>query len=214
MSCAVFTRARAARVSLVAGKRRARFFCAAGCAFDAQLAGRPPAGAPPIVRKRRAAPRAARRAGHSLIEILAALAVVGVALVGATGLGLFNERQTQALVARNLAAALLDDIARKIDQGASPPARYRTTFGAPPGGCAAPDCAAAARHLHHWKCRLGRWSAQPACAGAGLLPDGDGEIVAAGASELLLRVRWRDGGELRTLTLYHAPPHASLHAQP
>ena len=153
-----------------------------------------------------------RHSGLSLIEVLTASVVLAV---GISGLGILQAtalrdnrealQRTEALV---LAADMLDRVR------ANPAGGYRSGFGEGPAAalaCVVRDCGPqelASFDLATWKCRLGTWTAAPACgalrdggallpAGQQGLPDGDGAISIDANGQVQVTVAWQGGLGLR-----------------
>ncbi len=141
------------------------------------------------------------RTGYSLLEVLAALALASVGVIGFLHAQHLRELSETELLARSHAAMLAHDVARKLSANPEALARYRTAYGTPPAfaaDCRQTACSRgelAAFHVAHWKCRLGRWVRHATCRDAlktrGLLPGGDGRIRPRddGAD---VSVRWLD----------------------
>ena len=154
-------------------------------------------------------------AGHSLIEVLAALALASAGVIGFMHAQHLREATETELLARTRAVMLADDIARKAAANLDALERYRTAFGTPP---AAADCRRsacsrdqlAAFHLAHWKCRLGRWAERAVCLDVhkvrGLLPAGDGRVDPRG-NGVNVEIRWLGAnGERQSLEARHVLP--------
>lgn len=157
-----------------------------------------------------------KRRGYSLIELLIAVLIVAVGVLGVAGLQLASTRNARTALETTLAAMLAEDLADRIQ--ANTAATYTTGPGAPPPAfvdCLARDCdadALAAFDLAVWKCSLGRWNAESSCAAiraTGLLgdpreqpglPGGDGGVDAAGGGAFAVTVTW-EGPEPRELVI-------------
>ncbi len=152
--------------------------------------------------------------GHSLFEVLAALALASAGVIGFMHVQHLREATETELLARLHATLLARDIARKITANPTAVARYHTAYGAPPAltaDCRQVACSRgelAAFHVAHWKCRLGRWSRHATCRNLlktrGLLPQGDGSLRPRGGS-IEVSVRWLDAQRTpQSLEIRHA----------
>ena len=150
------------------------------------------------------------RGGYSLIELLVAVLIVAVGVLGVAGLQLASARNARGALDTTSAAMLAEDIAERI--AANDAATYATGLGMPPPAfvdCLARDCDAGALatfDLAVWKCSLGRWHAESSCAAVravGLLgdpreqpglPEGDGGVVLTGDGGFEVTVAWQGHG--------------------
>lgn len=138
-------------------------------------------------------------AGHSLIELLAALALTSVGVIGFMHAQHWRGATELELLARMQASILARDILRKMDITPDIPFAYRTDYGTPPpdgARCRHGECThaeLARSHLAHWKCHLGRWMHDKACrdmpSPPALLPAGDGRIRVSNNS-VRITIRW------------------------
>jgi type IV pilus assembly protein PilV len=150
--------------------------------------------------------RSKRSSGFSLIELLVAVLVMGIGVLGVTALQMVSLQNNRMALERGEAVHLAYDIMDRIR--ANPGVSYATDIGdAPP---AAPNCvglgancsAAQMRDfdLTSWKCLLGEHRDDGACdAIPGLdaqpgLPNGDGAIEEAGAV-VTVTVQWSGVGD-------------------
>lgn len=156
------------------------------------------------------------RRGYSLIELLVAVLVVAVGVLGVAGLQLAGARNARSALETTLAGMLAQDMADRIQ--ANSEGTYATGPGAPPPAfvdCLARDCVAAELavfDLAVWKCSLGRWHGASACASvraAGLLgdpqeqpglPEGDGGVTVGDDGAFSVTVTWQ-GPEPRELAI-------------
>lgn len=156
-------------------------------------------------------------AGHSLVEVLTALALASAGVIGFMHAQHLRETTETELLARTRAVMLADDIARKAAANLGALERYRVAFDAPPPGAA--DCRGsacnrdrlAAFHVAHWKCRLGRWAEHAVCRDGfklrGLLPAGDGRVDPRGGGGVNVEIRWLGAdGEWQSLEANHVLP--------
>ncbi len=161
-----------------------------------------------LVDAMRVRPRATRRCrGNSLMEVLAAVLVVGVAALGVAKLELLNGQTNRSALERSIATMLADDMIERMR--ANPDAVYAAIAeGDPPPvfvDCLAASCAPAqlaSFDIAAWKCSLGSWHDAAPCQGARQagalaptdrqpgLPAGDGGIVFAGGLATVT-VSWR-----------------------
>lgn len=156
--------------------------------------------------------------GFSLVELLVAVLVMGIGVLGVTALQMVSLQNNQAALERGEAVHLAYDMMDRIR--ANPGGGYGGLgFGdAPP---AAPDCVANActagqmRQFDQasWKCLLGNFNDDATCTdfrnGVILpsedaqpgLPDGDGEVSING-DVITVSVRWTSrGGPEETVTI-------------
>lgn len=148
----------------------------------------------------------ARHRGLSLIEVLTASVVLAV---GASGLGILQAtalRDSREALQRTEAVVLAADMLDRIR--ANPAGSYRSGFGDGPAAafaCVVRDCGPdelASFDLATWKCRLGAWTAAPACgalrdggallvAGQQGLPVGDGAVSIDANGQVQVTVAWQ-----------------------
>lgn len=150
---------------------------------------------------------AGRCRGNSLMEVLAAVLVVGVAALGVAKLELLNGQTNRAALERSMATLLADDMIERLR--ANPEAAYAAIGegDSPPAfvDCLAASCAPAqlaSFDIAVWKCSLGGWRDAAPCQAArqaGALPStdlqpglpaGDGSVVFAG-DLATVTVSWR-----------------------
>ena len=154
-----------------------------------------------------------RQRGHSLLELLVAVLVVGTGALGVAKLQMMNTQNNRAALEYSVATMLAEDMLERIR--ANPTGPYGGVGnGAPPPAfvnCLASDCAPmqlAAFDIAAWKCALGRWQRAAACRAtraAGVLaaparqpglPEGDGAIAVAG-NTVTVTVTWPSTGANR-----------------
>lgn len=123
-------------------------------------------------------PRQAR--GFTLIEVMVAVLVLSIGLLGVAGLQLSALRANQSAGWRTQATYLAYDIIERMRLNAANRAAYAVAIGA--GGVAA-DTSTAALDIAAWKTSL-----------AATLPLGDGTVVLGGADSSLVTVtvQWDD----------------------
>jgi type IV pilus assembly protein PilV len=159
---------------------------------------------------RRAMPRARRHAGFSMIELLVAVLVMGIGVLGITALQMVSLQNNRGALMRGEASLRTYDVMDRIR--ANPSGNYGgVAFGdAPPAAndCMANNCTAAqmtAFDQASWKCSLGMHNADAGCialrASGALptiaaqpgLPNGDGSITVNGATGVVsISVRWQE----------------------
>ena len=175
----------------------------------------------------RAAPRKKRSAGVSLVELLVAVLVTGVGVLGAAGLMVLSLQGNRTALLATEAAFLVADMMERIRVNAAGGGAARLYDGLalgdpppPPPDCGAVVCTAeqiATYDQAIWKCRLGRFAESPLCVGlaeavgVGVrdaspgspgLREGDGAIdVDPTNDRVRIRVQWRDRGQMHTLAV-------------
>lgn len=147
--------------------------------------------------------------GFSLLELLVAVLVVAVGLLGIAGLQLASAQNNRGALERSLAAFLAEDMLERAR--ANPTVDYSASSGPPTAfaDCVAGICSPAqlARFdVAAWKCALGQWRETALCqglptallAGPGL-PQGDGTVAVSGDA-VTVAITWQSSGE-RQLTI-------------
>lgn len=178
----------------------------------------------------RAAPRRKRTAGVSLVELLVAVLVTGVGVLGVTGLQVLGMQGNRAAMLGTGAAQLAEDMLDRVRAnagGAGGASLYGgLALGDPPPDpprCDAGECTRAqiaTLDQAVWKCRLGRFAGNAVClelaeavamdvlgtaVGEPGLPGGDGAVeVDPATGHARVRVQWRDGGRTRSIALESA----------
>lgn len=148
--------------------------------------------------------------GFSLLELLVAMLVVAIGVLGLSGLQIASMQSNRSALQRSHALLLADDIIERIR--ANPQGGYAIAAGQPPGAfadCLAQRCSGAQLARFDaavWKCALGRWRGDPACRALPAavrarqgLPNGDGSALARGAL-IEVVVTWDGGGAQRLAT--------------
>jgi type IV pilus assembly protein PilV len=99
--------------------------------------------------------------GFSMIEVLIALVVLGIGLLGLALLQTMNLRYTKSAQQRtqaiNLASELLDTMRANRSEAAAYLAITRTSFGSatpPAGGCVTYAALTSANNIARWKCEV------------------------------------------------------------
>ena len=153
--------------------------------------------------------------GFSLVEVLVALVVLTIGLLGMAGLQGYSITGSYNAHLRTQATALAQDI---IDRMRTNPAEargstYDTDFGdAPVSGTncigVAANCSTAqlaSYDLREWKCTLGKFAQNSACTSLVshvTLPQGDGRVVTQNNGQIEVTVQWNDtSGETHQLML-------------
>ena len=140
-----------------------------------------------------------------MLELLVALLVTSVGVLGITGLNALNAQHRRSAAAHAEAVRLAQDMIERVR--ANPAGLQAGGYAASGDVLGAPDCHAghcaaadmAAFDLSQWGCALGDFAADPACRGP---LNGTGAVAAdAVAGSVRISIRWRDGGEGRTLTI-------------
>lgn len=158
------------------------------------------------------APAARRSGGFSLIELLVAVLVMGIGVLGVTALQMVSLQNNRMALDRDEAVQLAYDIMDRVR--VNPGADYSIAIGdAPP---AAPDCIGVGSNcsetamrdfdLASWKCLLGAYQDDAVCDGLRAdgvvpaadaqpgLPQGDGSVAvnnpSPGVSLVTVTVQW------------------------
>jgi type IV pilus assembly protein PilV len=147
--------------------------------------------------------------GFTLVEVLIAVLVLSLGLLGLAGLQASSLRYNNSAAARGQATFLAYDIIDRMraNRTAALGGAYDSGYGTAPNagatdcqanGAACSAAAMAAYDLNQWRCMLGNWSETDVCANTfgmdrGLLPDGDGAINRAGTM-VTVSIRWTETG--------------------
>ncbi len=119
----------------------------------------------------------ARQRGLSLIEVLVAIVVISLGLLGMAGLQAASLRSSQSALYRAQAAQLADDMAERMRTNVGQATAYALTLAATGPACVG-VCAA---DIDDWLAKLRR------------LPAGDGAIAVDTANEVVaITVQWDD----------------------
>jgi type IV pilus assembly protein PilV len=168
--------------------------------------------------------RAGVQRGFSMIELLVAVLIMGVGVLGVTGLQMVSLQNNRDALMRTealqMAYNILDRV--RVNPGTGVPgANYDgVAFDdapAAPADCVANNCSAgqmATFDLSLWKCALGGHSTEtvctdirnnnllPALTDQPGLPDGNGQIAVDGAGVISVSVRWSGFGDAQqTITI-------------
>jgi len=162
--------------------------------------------------------------GFSMIELLVAVLVMGVGVLGVTALQMVSLQNNRSALLRAEAVQLAYDMMDRIrgnPQGVVPGQAYDglDVGDNPPASadCVANNCTQAQMILFDqaiWKCSLGAFDAVAACTdfrNDGVLPpttaqpglpNGDGSIVVSGAGVVTIMVRWQEpNNQIQTVTI-------------
>lgn len=158
----------------------------------------------------RRAERAAMQRGFGLIEVMVALIVLSVAVIGLAGLQTVTLRNINNALLESQAATLAQDLIERVR--ANPQGTYAATFdtaiaiGTTACEGVAANCdpdALALYDLMRWKCSLGASVMASECAARNIapqLPSGDGEMTVVGDA-VTIRIRWFDASANANRTL-------------
>lgn len=128
-----------------------------------------------------------RHAGFSLLEVLVALVILSIGLLGLAALQAFSIKANQSANYRTQATALAYDLIDRMRANRNDviAGRYFSSYGNAPGSCpdaggSAPTSGTAARDLYDWKCAIKMQ-----------LPLGEGAVRMPGGS-VVVAIRWTD----------------------
>ena len=138
-----------------------------------------------------------------MLELLVALLVTSIGVLGVAGLTTLNAQHRRSAVAHAEAVRLAEDMIERIR--ANPAGLQAGSYGASGLGsldCQAGDCTTAemaAFDLAEWRCALGEAATDGRCRGP--LNATGSVAVDAAAGSVRITIQWRDQGESRTLTV-------------
>lgn len=158
--------------------------------------------------------RHALMGGFSLIEVLVAIIVLAVGLLGVGGLQVLSLRNNHSAYLRSQATYLAYDIIDSIRVNPDGIASYAATVTDAPAAnqsceLISSNCSTAqlvTHDLNIWKCSLGNWDANATCQTLGiegLLPGGTGAVAISG-SNVTVTITWiddRDGSSTTSLAV-------------
>ena len=159
-----------------------------------------------------------RVGGFSMIELLVAVLVMGIGVLGITGLQMVSLQNNRGALTRAEAVQLSYDIIDRMRAnpgavytglaiGAAPPAANDCTAGV----CTEAQMATFDRAV--WKCSLGNWNTNANCVpfrnGVILplatnqpgLPSGDGSIMVNAAGIVTITLQWQEANQPAVTTL-------------
>jgi type IV pilus assembly protein PilV len=165
-----------------------------------------------------------KQRGMSMIELLVAVLVLAIGILGITGLQMVSLQNNRGALFRAEAVQLAYDMMDRVRAnpvGAVPGQAYSGLglTAAPPASadCVANNCSEAQMVLFDqaiWKCSLGNFNDDAGCIAfraAGVLPpeadqpglpDGDGSIAVSGAGVVTVSVTWQEpDGQVGTVTI-------------
>lgn len=127
----------------------------------------------------------ANAAGFTLIEVMIAVLVMGVGLLGFALLQTMNVRFTksaqQRTVATNLAYEIIDIMRSQRSRGSYFNGITYDSFDADPGTCARDADMSPSKSIERWKCEVSR-----------ALPNGQAQVQLQGDGTVNVTVRWGD----------------------
>lgn len=140
--------------------------------------------------------------GFSLVEVLVAVVILSIGLLGLAGLQVTNLQFNKSAAQRSQATILAHDIIDRMraNRTQAEAGAYDLALGAGPSGnsnCESSPCSSAdlaSYDKNQWLCLLGKWDTNAACTNFGIeghLLEGDGKVVRAG-SLVTVTIRWTD----------------------
>lgn len=143
-------------------------------------------------------------AGFSMLELLIAMLVTGVGVLGVTGLGALTQQQSRAAAAHADAVLLTHDVMERIRANPAGVAAGAYGVNAPPTAqdCVAGPCSPGqmgAFDLSAWRCALGAAEDREDCM---VRLNAQGELrldPASGAMQV--SIRWSAGGAMRMVVV-------------
>ena len=143
--------------------------------------------------------------GFSMLELLVALLVASVGVLGVAGMTTLNAQHRRSAAAHAEAVRLAQDMIERIR--ANPAGLLAGSYASSGDARGAPDCRVgqcaaaemAAFDLAQWRCALGASGTDQSCRGP---LNATGTVTAdAAAGSVRITIRWRSQGESRTLTV-------------
>lgn len=173
---------------------------------------------PNILSPEKRQPFTTSQRGFTLLEVLVAVVILGVGLLGVAGLQVLSVKNTHSAYMRSQATFLAYDIIDSIRANPNAITAYdNIAFGTAPaanqdcdGSTACTTAQLAVHDLNIWKCSLGRWNSHSTCGSSnlnmtGLLPVGEGSVdVNNGTTEVTVTIQWvddRDGTTTESLAI-------------
>lgn len=149
--------------------------------------------------------------GFTLMEVLVALAVLSIGLLGMAGMQLFSLKSSHNAYLRTQATTAANELVDKMraNSAAAIAGNYDTTLASIPGtitNCQTTNCLPnqlAQFELSQWKCALGNYESDTTCTTAAngidlnsSLPSGDGSVVRDNTDPnvITVTVQWIDRG--------------------
>ncbi len=160
--------------------------------------------------------------GFTLLEVLVALTVLSIGLLGIAGMQLFSLKSSQDSSLRThatyIAYGIIDKMRANRVQALA--GTYDIALSTGPSGaqnCYSNICnptQLAAFELNLWKCELGSYATDPICTAIPFnvtpaLPIGNGSVALdAVNNQITVRVIWRDSANRKNLDLVNTPPQS------
>lgn len=152
--------------------------------------------------------------GFTLMEVLVALAVLSIGLLGMAGMQLFSLTSNYDAYLRTQATYFAYDLIDKVraNRAETLTGGYDSALSSIPGSftnCQLPsaNCSTtqlATFELTQWKCGLGAYAGNAACVAplnlTTILPSGDGSVTRAG-NDITVTVQWIDRGTTETISV-------------
>ena len=141
--------------------------------------------------------------GFTLMEVMVALAVITIGLLGIAGMQLFSLKTNHDAYLRTqagfIAYSLIDKMRANRDEALAGSYNIDIDDGPSIGtNCYSANCGSSSLaqfDLNLWKCELGKFSDDAICSTAlsvtPILPNGDGSVALSG-NEITVTVQWQD----------------------
>jgi type IV pilus assembly protein PilV len=155
-----------------------------------------------------------RNSGFTLMEVLVALAVLSIGMLGMAGMQLFSMKSSHGAYLQSQASYFAYDLIDKMranpvgfDNG-----NYDSAYTSIPGSltnCQSTSATCtpaqlASFELAQWKCALGSYANDTACSGTlnmtSVLPNGDGQVVRNG-DDVTVTIQWQVGANLEEIMI-------------